>query len=386
MVWFRGILDDRAETKLSPRSGAGRAVTLDEAECVNLEKYVASDPTCPEGLLLPRKKRKFHDPSVPYDIQPPHSDIMRHLLLLLFCGILTATGLRSQSPWSTGIHAGIGANFLLHRSAAQRFPGLRMFASVSVTGTWKDHLLLHYGPALSVYTRTIGSSMNPLVGDLQVDFSHTFSFGWVGGPNDPYPRQIRTLHTGDYYNLVLDRRYGLVLSTNAIFNNHRRNQMQGAMTIVTDRVSLNYYNDGPPFQALMLADGFDRFWTGGGSIFVHDDRGFNRIVAGFDQFTGYQPLLYELSGLLGIHLPQYGPDGRGMRRHQNTSQYHLRIGLDPGLAIDMGVVGSLYDASSRRYFGLQDIIHLKGGYPFHPNHDANRFFIGAGVNLQSALK
>jgi hypothetical protein len=52
----------------------------------------------------------------------------------------------------------------------------------------------------------------------------------------------------------------------------------------------------------------------------------------------------------------------------------------------MGVLGSLYNAASRRYFGLQDIIHLKGRYPFHPNHDANRFFLGAGVNLQSPLK
>ena len=323
---------------------------------------------------------------MPYGVQSPYSDIMRLFLLYVLCSVLMVSRLRGQGSWSTGIHAGIGANLLLHRSAAQRFPGLRVFGAVSITGTWKGHLLLHYGPALSVYTRTIGSNMNPLVADLQVDLSHTFSFGWVGGPVDPHPRLIRTLHTGDYYNLVLDRTYGLLLSTNAIFNNHRRHQMQGAMTIVTDRVSLNYYNDGPPFKTLMLADGFDRYWTGGGAIFVHDDRGFNRIVAGFDQFTGYQPLLYELSGLLGIHLPQYGPDERGTRRDHNTSQYHLRIGLDPNLAIDMGVVGSLYDERSRRYFGLQDIIHLKRGYPFHPNHDANRFFIGAGVNLQSAIK
>jgi hypothetical protein len=162
--------------------------------------------------------------------------------------------------------------------------------------------------------------------------------------------------------------------------------MQGAMTLTMDEVSINYHNDGPPFQALMLADGFDRYWTGGGALFVHDTRGFNRVVAGFDQFTGYQPLLYELSNLLGIHLPSYEKDGKVTRHDHNTAQYHLRLGLDPNLAIDMGVVGALYHAASRRFFGIQDIIHLKGRFPFHPNHDANRFFLGAGVNLQSPLK
>ena len=319
--------------------------------------------------------------------QSIYPDIMRYIHCLLLFACLITGDVLSQEAWRIGIHAGGGANLMLHRSRSQRFPGVRLFGAVSVTGIWKQHLLLHYGPSLSMYTRTIGSNLNPLSADLQVDFSHTFSVGWVGGPTEGFVKQIRTLHTGDFHNLVIDRKYAVLLSTNAIFNNHRRHQMQGSMTVTMDRVTLNYHNDGPPFQAMMLADGFDRYWTGGGALFLHDLRGFNRIVAGFDQFTGYQPLLYELSSLLGIHLPQYGQGGAGgTRPDHNTSQYHLRLGLDRNLAIDMGVVGSLYNASTRRYFGMQDIIHLKGNYPFHPNHDINRFFIGAGVNLQSPLK
>jgi hypothetical protein len=311
---------------------------------------------------------------------------MRYIYVYFLCACLLAADAHGQESWRTGIHAGVGANLMLHRSRAQRFPGIRLFGAVSITGTWKHHLLLHYGPAVSLYTRTIGSNMNPLAADLQLDFSHTFSFGWVGGPVEGHIKQIRTLHTGDYHNLVLDRKYALILSTNAIFNNHRRHQMQGSMTFSLDDVSLNYHNDGPPFQALMLADGFDRYWTGGIALFLHDARGYNRIVAGFDQFTGYQPLLYELSGLLGMHLPQYGKHGPTTRLDHNTSQYYVRVGLDRNIALDMGVVGSLYHEAKRRFYGLQDIIHLKGGYPFHPNHDVNRFFLGAGVNLQSPLK
>jgi hypothetical protein len=294
----------------------------------------------------------------------------------------------AQEDWHTGIHAGIGANFFLHHSKYQRFPGMRIFGAVSVTGVWRDHLLLHYGPSVSLYTRTIGANMNPLAADLQIDFTHTFSVGGTWGQRISYPKFIRTLHTGDFYNLVLDRSHALVLSTNAIINNHGRHQMQGAASLTLGRTSFNYHNDGPPFPAMMLSDGFDRYWTGGGALFIHDPMGFNRVVAGFDQFTGYQPLLYELSNILGINLPQYenGSRGKTTRHDHNTSQYHLRIGLDPRLSVDMGIVGSLYHPPSRRYFGLQDIIHLKRRFPFHPNQDANRLFIGAGFNLQTSVQ
>lgn len=313
---------------------------------------------------------------------------MRKILTLYLFISVSLHNSQAQDDWQTGIHAGFGANFFLHHSKHQRFPGIRVFGALSVTGVWRNHLLLHYGPSLSLYTRTIGANMNPLAADLQVDFAHTFSVGGTWGQPTSYPKFIRTLHTGDYYNLVLDRSHALVLSTNAIFNNHRRHQMQGSASLTLGRASFNYHNDGPPFPAMMLADGFDRYWTGGGAVFIHDPLGFNRIVAGFDQFTGYQPLLYELSNILGINLPQYENISRGKttRHDHNTSQYHLRIGLDQRLSIDMGVVGSLYHPSSRRYFGLQDIIHLKRKFPFHPNQDANRLFFGAGFNLQTTVQ
>ena len=133
---------------------------------------------------------------------------MRYIFIILLILCLSPNSVRCQQNWTTGIHVGLGANFFLHQSRVQRFPGLRLFGAVSITGIWKNNLLLHYGPALSMYTGTIGSGMNPLSADLQVDFSHTFSFGWVSGSGDGRIRPIRTLHTGDYYNLILDRKYG----------------------------------------------------------------------------------------------------------------------------------------------------------------------------------
>ena len=42
---------------------------------------------------------------------------------------------------------------------------------------------------------------------------------------------------------------------------------------------------------------------------------------------------------------------------------------------DAGVIGNLASKNGR-YFGIQDIIHLKGRLSLHPNNDRNRFFIG----------
>jgi hypothetical protein len=33
-----------------------------------------------------------------------------------------------------------------------------------------------------------------------------------------------------------------------------------------------------------------------------------------------------------------------------------------------------------RYFGLQDIIHIKGGFSLHPNNDTQHFFFGGTYN------
>jgi len=55
-----------------------------------------------------------------------------------------------------------------------------------------------------------------------------------------------------------------------------------------------------------------------------------------------------------------------------------------GYGIDIGAMGALKDRSYRKkkeyYYGLQDIIHVKGGFSLHPNNDMQHFFIGGIYN------
>jgi hypothetical protein len=140
-----------------------------------------------------------------------------------------------------------------------------------------------------------------------------------------------------------------------------------------------------------LADNFDRWWTGGFGIYIHNRKNFNAAELSFDQFTGYSPLLYELSNIIGINLPDYNVDDTTLMKRRghvspafNTSSYNLKIFLGQGYAIDAGIIGSL--RTNGRVFGLQEIIHTMLRYPLHPNNDGNRIYVGGTYNNMNNVR
>ena len=62
----------------------------------------------------------------------------------------------------------------------------------------------------------------------------------------------------------------------------------------------------------------------------------------------------------------------------------MKVFFMKGYGIDVGAMGALKATSYKKlremYFGLQDIIHLKGGFSLHPNNDIQHFFIGGVYN------
>jgi hypothetical protein len=125
----------------------------------------------------------------------------------------------------------------------------------------------------------------------------------------------------------------------------------------------------------------------------NNHKNYNIAELSFDQFTGYSPLLYELSNLIGINIPNYNADDSDVIRSKrnaapafNTSAYNLKIFLGQGYAVDAGVMGSLRSAKTGRVFGLQEIIHTMLRYPLHPNNDINRFYIGGTYNNMNHVK
>lgn len=318
-------------------------------------------------------------------IQPAY-----HIKLLFVLSIVTQFhGVSfAQDRWVYSSQFNVGGHLNITYGKGQRFPGLKLFAGFSITGVNRNHLIVHYGPSLSIYTKTIGANLNPLVGDIQIDFTNTISAGYGWGGVLTYYKYFRTLHTGDYYNLSTNIRNSVLLSTNFILNNHRRNQVVGSVTGSFEAVTFNYYNDGAfPFDLIPLADNFDRYWTGGGALFFHTKDNFNRTEISFDQFTGYTPLLYELSNLLGINIPLY-KDDRTQRKSPhtfNTSAYQVKVFTDKNFALDAGMIGNLMNNKGNHY-GIQDLIHIALKLPLHPNNDINRYFFGATYNNRQNVK
>ncbi len=230
-----------------------------------------------------------------------------------------------------------------------------------------------------------------------MDLVNSFSFG--AGANDlPYYKLFRTIDNGSYYNVLLNKDYAFLLTSNFILNNHKRNQVNGSITCSFPQFTVNYFNDGgAPFYLIPIADNLDRYWTGGLSVFVHNKSNYksayNSVEASFDQFTGYSPLLFEASSMLGIYMPNYNlqyEEGTNEPKpaNYNTSMYDLKIFPMKGYGIDIGAMGALKDLSYRKkkeyYFGLQDIIHVKGGFSLHPNNDNQHFSLG-GYTITPAM-
>lgn len=300
------------------------------------------------------------------------------IVLLLQLPYYTAA--QEDADWSYNNNVNFGCNLYLYINKGQKFPGWKAFAGLSLAAVNKHYFIINYGPTLSLYSKSLGANLNPLTEDIQIDFAHSFSLGGWWGDAPGYTKYIRTIGNSAAYNLVLQQRNAVFLSTIFVLNNHKRNQALGAITGNFGDFTINYYNDGgAPMDWLPISDHFDRYWTGGLGLSLHNNSSFNYAEFAFDQFTGYEPLLYEISSMLGIRVPDYNikkDSGNKAVPSFNTSAYNLRIMPYRNYGVDIGVLGAL-QSSKGIPFGLQDIIHTIGHYALHPNNDFNRFYIGA---------
>ncbi|MCW3122662.1 MAG: hypothetical protein JWQ38_2154 [Flavipsychrobacter sp.] len=304
---------------------------------------------------------------------------MRTLLLVLFVAVSSVAC--GQNGWKYNGNFNFGANITYVNGKGQHFPGIRFYAGFIANAVYKDHFILNYGPSISIYTKSLGANMNPLVNDIQVDFINSVSLGG-GWDNISYYKFLRTVGNGSYYNVMLNQGYASLLTSNFIVNNHHHNQVNGGITFSTPWASLIYYNDGGWPFAFPFTDNFDRFWTGGLGLFAHNKQSYNTAELTFDQFTGYRPFLYELATKMGIDIPNYNLEdstGDKIPAMFNTSAYNLKICPVRGFGVDVGVMGSL-KTNGGKYFGIQEMIHTMGGYAMHPNYDVNRFYFGGSYN------
>ncbi len=314
----------------------------------------------------------------------------------------------AQDRYSFGLQFGANVNLYNSRPFRQKtnkFPGYKVFTSFVIRSSSRDGLFLfNYGATLAIYNKSLGNNFNPSYSDIQIDFTNTLAIG-LGSKGESWDvRYLRTIGNSPAFNLYHKKDYAFFISTNFILNNHLRNQAVGAFNLTLKDFSVNYYNDGGPLvrdlipflkfrrrkwgiPGIGIADGFDRWWTGGGYITIHgyDHTIAKRIDISYDQFTGYSDLIYELSNILGINVPHYREqdtaDITTTPAAFNASTYNLKVFYHENSAIDVGILGSL-TTKRGRYWGFQDLIHISRKSALHPNFAVNRLVFGATNNYR----
>lgn len=130
---------------------------------------------------------------------------------------------------------------------------------------------------------------------------------------------------------------------------------------VTGRVQVSYYNDGGIPLQYLLADKYDRFYTGGFVFSYHgnENHDVNLVELSYHKYTGYSRYAYNVSNHYQLDFLLY-QDTRQFA--YNQSQWRLNIG---NFRTGYGGNISLYNYSG---IDIQHFIHFKLDVTYHPDY------------------
>src|SRR5450432_1452592 len=123
----------------------------------------------------------------------------RYFLIAAFS--MMSKPLFAQPNWNYRGYFNFGCNLNFTYGLSQQFPGLRLYAAFIANGIYKKNFTVNYGPSISVYTKSLGANLNPLINDIQIDFINSFSIGGTWGKDLNYTKFFKTINTGSFYNI-----------------------------------------------------------------------------------------------------------------------------------------------------------------------------------------
>ncbi len=224
-------------------------------------------------------------------------------------GLSISFGYNNKGESNISLSGGIGFRRNVFRANAE---------NKNTRGWLARHISPAFQSTITVYYNGLGDNILDHYKSFNIDFVNSL-FITAGHHLDsalisnnyitiqPFNSQNTNLIGDEYL-------HSLTIGTNFIINQNNRNQRVGFANANIGRiVHLAYYNDGPPFNSILLADGYDRWWTGGGFVRIYFDQGFSRdpkqwtatsFTLYYDRFTGDIQDAYLGSNLFGF---QYIP-------------------------------------------------------------------------------
>lgn len=232
--------------------------------------------------------------------------------------------------------------------------------------------------SINLYNNGLGVSLLPSQKRGELDIIQTLGFSWGMGQLED---TTRTAYDRPYYvhtfnqmtaSSIQQKTYKVnpTFGTNILFNNHKRNQAIWFLNLgLWEFAQFTFYNDGPPIDKIGWGDGYDRWWTGGGSARINlgyimedlfcDDcyikggekpwwlNTFNQLSYRYDRFTGNVQDAYVLSSYLFLNnVPSADFDKNFLNQGQTIFSLSNAFGFEMMLSY-MG----------RRDLDIQDAIH-----------------------------
>lgn len=223
-------------------------------------------------------------------------------------------------------------------------------------------LLYNRGDLISSYKKSFFRSMS-----LDIFVNVSLSLGFYM-PNTNFNKRFVSLyHFSDFTPNPLQNpfQHSLTIGTNFIWlllDDYKQEipQRIGFTGVMIDRrVQINTYNDGSIWGRSKLADGLDRYYTGGGLIVYHinNNHDINTVEFSFHKFTGHEKYAFDIANELQIDfIPFKNPE----TYYYSKNRFRLSL---TNINHNFGVHLTAHNVDR----DPQDWIHFKGGETYHPD-------------------
>lgn len=140
---------------------------------------------------------------------------------------------------------------------------------------------LNANAAVNFYNGGLGA----LSDSNKLHIDQVYSAGVTLGSGRGQEMTINPFHLDSGSGMVDRFKYSGTLGTNFIRNNSGRNQQVGFAQLRAFSGSFTFYNDFDGFRKIGIADGYDRWWTGGGNLTIGSRNSEFQLIVGSDVFT-----------------------------------------------------------------------------------------------------
>ena len=168
-------------------------------------------------------------------------------------------------------------------------------------------LTWHFGGGKSYMSGTAGIGVSKRFGAVEpgVNLAVNFYNGGMGARSDSNamnfdavltgkvtagagranPMSVYPLHMESGTGMEDKYKYSATLGTSMVLNNNGRNQQVGFLQLRASDFGFQFYNDFGGFKKIGIADGYDRWWTGGGKVILGNNNQSYQMIIASDVFT-----------------------------------------------------------------------------------------------------